>query len=270
MIRRHPRTGWAPIDLRELWRCRELLWFYAQRDVKVRYKQTFLGVSWAVLQPLLTMAIFTVFLGRFIGGSATGTPYPVLTMCALLPWQLFSYALTQSSNSLVQDADVLRKVYFPRLVLPVASVLAGMLDFTIALGVLCLVMAMYGIAPGPGLAVVPVLVLLLLAAALGAGFWLSALNVKYRDVRYALPFLAQAWMFSTPIAYPLSAVPPEWRVVYGLNPMVGVIEGFRWAFLREPAPSIALIGVSTAATLVMLVGGLFYFRRLESQFADLI
>lgn len=259
-----------PINARELWQCRELLFFYAQRDLKVRYRQTLLGVVWVLLQPILTMVIFTAFLGRFIGASPSGTPYAVLTMCALLPWQLFAYALTQSSNSLVQDSDVLRKVYFPRLVLPFASVVAGLVDFGIAFAVLAGVLLIYGITPGPAIVAVPILVLLLLAAALAAGLWLSALNVKYRDVRYALPFLAQAWMFSTPIAYPLSAVPPHWRSLYGLNPMVGVVEGFRWALAGEPAPPVSLLAVSTIATLVMLIGGLFYFRRLESQFADLI
>lgn len=269
-IRRQAHTGWVPINIRELWQCRELLFFYAQRDIKVRYKQTALGVAWAVLQPVLTMAIFTLFLGRFIGASPGGTPYAVMTMCALLPWQLFAYALTQSSNSLVQDADVLRKVYFPRLVLPFASVIAGLLDFCIASVVLVLVLAYFGITPGPTVLAVPLFVVLLLAAALAAGLWLSALNVKFRDVRYALPFLAQAWMFSSPIAYPLSAVPPQWQSMYGLNPMVGVVEGFRWALLGEPAPPVSLLAASTFATLVMLVGGLFYFRRLESHFADLI
>jgi lipopolysaccharide transport system permease protein len=270
VTRRQPRTGWVPINWRELWQYRELLYFYAQRDVKVRYKQTFLGVVWAVLQPVLTMLIFSLFLGRLVGGSPSGVPYPVLTMCALLPWQLFSYALTQSSNSLVQDADVLRKVYFPRLVLPLASVLAGLLDFAIAFVALAFVMAWYGIVPGPGIVVLPALVLLVVCAALSIGFWLSALNVRYRDVRYAIPFLSQLWMFATPIAYPLAIVPEQWRPLYGLNPMVGVIEGFRWALLGEPAPPLLLIGVSTAATALLLAGGLFYFRRLESRFADMV
>lgn len=270
VTRRQARSGWVPINWRELWQYRELLFFYAQRDVKVRYKQTLLGVAWAVLQPVLTLTVFSLFFGRLVGGSPSGVPYPVLTMCALLPWQLFSYALTQSSNSLVQDAEVLRKVYFPRLVLPIASVIAGLLDFAIAFVVLGLVMAFYAIAPGPRVVAVPALVLLVVCAALSVGFWLSALNVRYRDVRYALPFLAQLWMFATPIAYPVSIVPEQWRPLYGLNPMVGVIEGFRWALLGEPAPSLALIGVSTAATAALLVGGLFYFRRLESRFADMV
>jgi lipopolysaccharide transport system permease protein len=189
----------------------------------------------------------------------------VLTLCALVPWQLFSYALTQSSNSLVQDAEVLRKVYFPRLVLPMASVLAGLLDFGIALVVLIFVMAYHGIVPGAAALVLPLLALFALAAALAVGFWLSALNVRYRDVRYALPFIAQVWMFSTPIVYPLSLVPDDWRVVYGLNPMVGVIEGFRWALLGEAMPSLQVMGASMVATLSFLVGGLYYFRRLEAS-----
>lgn len=270
ITRRKAHTGWVPINVREFWAYRELLLFYAQRDLKVRYKQTALGIGWAVLQPVLTMTIFSLFLGRLVGGSPTGVPYPVLTMCALLPWQLFAFALTQSSNSLVQDADVLRKVYFPRLVLPIGSVLAGLVDFAIAFAVLVIVMAWYGIVPGPEVAILPLFVLLVIAAALAVGFWLSALNVRYRDVRYAIPFMAQIWMFATPIAYPISLVPQEWRAVYGLNPMVGVVEGFRWVLLGEPAPSPALIAISTVATLVLLVGGLFYFRRLESHFADMV
>jgi lipopolysaccharide transport system permease protein len=270
VLRREPRTGWVPINLRELWEYRELLYFYAVRDIKVRYKQTALGIGWALLQPVLTMLILSLFLGRLMGGSSAGVPYPVLTVCALLPWQLFSYALTQSSNSLVQDAEVLRKVYFPRLVLPMASVIAGLLDFAVAFLVLLVVMAYYGLWPGPGIVALPLLLFMVIAAALTVGFWLSALNVQYRDVRYTIPFLERIWFFATPIAYPATLIPREWQTLYGLNPMVGVIEGFRWAFLNEPPPPFGMMAASLVATLLLLVAGLFYFRRLESRFADLV
>jgi lipopolysaccharide transport system permease protein len=264
------RTGWTGLDLRELWFFRELLLFRAQRDLKVRYKQTFFGAAWAVFQPLATMVVFTVFFGRLAGlEKQSVVAYPVAVFCALLPWQLFAYCLTQSSNSLVDNGHVLTKVYFPRLILPLSVLLCGLVDFLVSFAVLLLMMAWYGIMPGPQAALLPAFLLLAIAAALSVGLWLSALNVMYRDVRYVVPFVVQLWLFITPVAYPSELVPSEWQWVYGLNPMVGVIDGFRWALLGGPAP-----GTSTAAsvviTAVLLTGGLFFFRRMERRFADLI
>ena len=268
--RRQPRTGWVPIDFGALWRYRELLVFYAVRDIKVRYKQTVLGAAWAVLQPLLTMVVFSIVFGRLAGLPSDGLAYPVFAFCGLLPWQLFSYALTQSSNCLIQDAHVLRAVYFPRLVLPFASVIAGLVDFVIAFAVLVLMMLAYGVTPGWAVLVLPVLVLLTVIASLAVGLWLSALNVQYRDVRYTIPFLVQLWLFATPVAYSSSLVPEEWRTVYGLNPMVGVVDGFRWALLDAPAPPLGMVLASVTVTMCLFMGGLYYFRRIERSFADIV
>jgi lipopolysaccharide transport system permease protein len=270
VVRRQAREGWVPIDVAELWRYRELLFFLAQRDIKVRYKQTLLGVAWAVLQPVLTMVVFSIFFGRLVGVPSDGLPYPVYTLCALLPWQLFAYGLTQSSSALVQDAQMIKKVYFPRLILPLASVIAGLVDFAIAFVVLLMVMLYYRIVPGPAVFTLPVLAILSIVSALAIGFWLSALNVKYRDVRYAIPFLAQLCLFVTPVAYPSSVVPDKWRTLYALNPLVGVIDGFRWVLLNGPAPSPVMLVVSSLTACVVLVAGLFYFRRTERSFADII
>ncbi|MFQ5936742.1 MAG: ABC transporter permease [Acidiferrobacterales bacterium] len=268
-VRRQARPGWVAIDFAELWHYRELLVFYAIRDIKVRYKQTLLGVSWAILQPVLTMVVFSIFFGHLAGVPSDGIPYPIFAFCALLPWQLFAYALTQSSNSLVQDAQVVTKVYFPRLIVPVASVIAGLVDFAIAFVVLAGMMVYYGIIPGWAVMTLPLFIALALGAALAVGLWLSALNVRYRDVRYTIPFLAQFWLFATPIAYSTSLVPPKWQTLYAMNPMVGVVDGFRWALLGKTPPGPMLI-VSMAATAVLLIGGLFYFRRMEKSFADII
>jgi lipopolysaccharide transport system permease protein len=269
-VRRQAQTGWIPIDWAELWHYRELLVFYAQRDIKVRYKQTMLGVLWAVLQPVLTMVVFSVFFGRLAGVPSEGTPYPVFALCALLPWQLFAYALTQSSNCLVQDAQVLTKVYFPRLILPLASVMAGLVDFGIAFAVLFVAMFAYGIVPGAAVVALPAFAALALMSALAVGVWLSVVNVQYRDVRYAIPFLTQMWLFATPVAYPSSLVPPSWLALYALNPMVCVVDGFRWALLGQAPPPLQMIVVSAGAAGVLLVGGLFYFSRAARQFADII
>jgi len=268
--RRQPRSGWDSIELRTLWQYRELLVFYAIRDIKVRYKQTSLGALWAVLQPVMTMLVFSIFFGKLAGIPSDGKAYPIYTFCALLPWQLFSYALTQSSNCLIQDAQVLRRVYFPRLILPFASVMAGLLDFIIAFAVFVVLMVGYGMTPGWALVVLPVLVVSTIAASLAAGLWLSALNVRYRDVRYTIPFLVQLWLFATPIAYSSSAVPESWRALYGLNPMVGVVDGFRWVLLDGPQPPLPAIAMSTAVTAALFVGGLFYFKRMERSFADIV
>jgi len=269
-VRRQARPGWRAINFAELWQYRELLIFYAIRDIKVRYKQTILGAAWAVLQPVLTMVVFSIFFGRLAGLPSDGIPYPVFTFCALLPWQLFAFALTQSSNSLVQDAQVLTKVYFPRLIIPFGSVVAGLVDFAIAFVVLVGMMLYFDIVPGPAILTLPLFVLLALAAALAVGLWLSALNVKYRDVRYTTTFLAQFWLFVTPVAYSSSLVPTQWQAIYAINPMVGVVEGFRWALLGKASPPGPMLIVSVTATAILLVCGLFYFRRMEKSFADIV
>jgi lipopolysaccharide transport system permease protein len=269
MVRRQARPGWVAIDFAELWRYRELIVFYALRDIKVRYKQTLLGVAWAVLQPVLTMVVFSIFFGKLAGVPSDGVPYPIFAYCGLVPWQLFAYALTQSSNRVVEDAQVITKVYFPRLIVPLASVIAGLVDFTIALGTLTAMMLYYGIPLGWAILTLPLFTLLALMAALAVGLWLSALNVRYRDVRYTIPFLAQFWLFVTPVAYSSSLVPPQWQALYGINPMVGVVNGFRWALLGKTPPDPMLF-VSVTATAVLLIGGLFYFRRMEKSFADII
>ncbi len=269
IIRRQARPGWVAINFAELWQYRELLFFQALRDIKVRYKQTVLGAAWAILQPVLTMVVFSIFFGKLAGIPSDGVPYPIFAFTALLPWQLFAYALTHSSNSLVDSANVLTKVYFPRLILPLASVLAGLVDFVIAFGVLIAMMLYYDVVPGWGVITLPLFTLLALAAALAVGLWLSALNVKYRDVRYTIPFLSQFWLFITPVAYSSSLVPEKWQAIYGVNPMAGVVDGFRWALLGKTPPGSMLI-VSVTVTVLLLVGGLFYFRRMEKNFADIV
>jgi lipopolysaccharide transport system permease protein len=270
VVRRQARPGWVAINFTELWQYRELLVFQAVRDIKVRYKQTLLGAAWAILQPVLTTVVFSIFFGRLAGISAEGLPYPVFAFCALLPWQLFAYALTHSSNSLVDNAHVLTKVYFPRLIIPLAAVMASLVDFAIAFLVLAGIMVYYGIVPGWAVITLPLFILLAVTAALAVGLWLSALNVKYRDIRHTIPFLAQLWLLVTPVAYSSSLVPPQWRAIYGVNPMVSVVEGFRWALLSQSPPPGAMLAVSAAATAALLVGGLFYFRRLEKTFADVV
>jgi lipopolysaccharide transport system permease protein len=270
LVRRQARPGWVAIDFAELWQYRELLVFYAVRDIKVRYKQTLLGSAWAILQPVMTMVVFSIFFGKLAGVPSDDLPYPVFSFCGLLPWQLFAFALTQSSNSLVQNAHVLTKVYFPRLIIPLASVIAGLVDFAIAFVVLVGIMFYYNIIPGWALITLPLFILLALAAALSVGLWLSALNVKYRDVRYTIPFLTQLWLFVTPVAYASSLVPSKWQAVYAINPMAGVVEGFRWALLGKATPPGTMLIVSVAATAMLLAGGLFYFARMEKTFPDII
>jgi len=265
-----PSEGWTALDLAGLWRYRELIFFLSWRDIKVRYKQTALGVAWAVLQPVSTMIVFSVFFGRLAGIPSDGLPYPVFAYCALLPWQLFAYSLTESSNSLVANQQLITKVYFPRLAIPVSAVLASLVDFVIAFVVLIGMMGYYHIIPTQAVWTLPLFVLLAVSLALGVGLWLSALNVRYRDVRYTLPFLTQVWLFATPIAYPSSLVPEQWRALYGLNPMAGVVEGFRWALLGTEKTPVALLTVSVFVTLVILLSGLYYFRRMERSFADMV
>ena len=263
--------GWARVDLRELWDYRELLYILMWRDIKVRYKQTVLGAAWAILQPLVAMLVFTFVLGKLAHVPSDGIPYPVFAYSGLLLWQFFSRALTEASLSLVVNERVITKVYFPRLLVPSSVVLAGLMDFVIAFVLLLGLMALYGLGISWTVLLAPFFVLLAMAAALGVSFWLSALDVKYRDVRYTLPFLTQIWLFATPVVYPSSLVPEWLRPWYGLNPMVGVVEGFRWSLLGGvTAPNVAMICVSTAAVGVVLAGGILYFRAMEQTLADLI
>jgi lipopolysaccharide transport system permease protein len=265
-----PPNRWIPLQLGELWEYRELLYFLVWRDIKVRYKQTALGAAWAVMQPLFMMLVFSLFFGRLAKVPSDGIPYPVFTFCALIPWQLFANALTESSNSLIGNQNLITKVYFARLVIPIAAVLSGLVDFLIAFGILIAMMLFYGIVPGPAILVLPGFILLAVLTALAVGLWLSALNVQYRDVRYTMNFLVQFWLFATPVAYPSSIVPETWRALYGLNPMAGVVEGFRWALLGKSAPPSAMLLVSVFVVLALLVGGLYYFRRMEQEFADIV
>jgi lipopolysaccharide transport system permease protein len=265
-----PAKRWTSVGLRELWQYRELLYFLTWRDIKVRYKQTALGAAWAIIQPLFMMLVFSLFFGRLARVPSDGIPYPVFSFCALLPWQLFAHALTESSNSLVGNQNLITKVYFPRLVIPMAAVLGGVIDFLIAFAILLLLMLYYGIVPGWAIVTLPGFLLLALATALGVGLWLSALNVQYRDVRYTINFLVQFWLLATPVAYPSSLIPEKWRALYGLNPMAGVVEGFRWALLGKSEPPGLMLWVSVAVVVLLLLGGLYYFRRMEQEFADVV
>ena len=270
VLRIEPSLGWVSLRLHELWEYRELMYFLTWRDIKVRYKQTVLGAAWAIIQPFFTMVIFSIFFGRLAQIPSDGIPYPIFAYAALVPWTFFSNGLTQSSNSLVNSANLLKKVYFPRLVIPLSSVLSGVVDFVLAFAVLLGMMLLYGIVPTANMLWLPFLLLLAFVASLGVGLWFSAMNVQFRDVRYTIPFLTQFWLFATPIAYPSSLLSESWRIFYGLNPMVGVVEGFRWALLgTETAPG-PMILVSSCAAVMILVGGAFYFRRMERTFADVV
>lgn len=263
------RSGWSKLYPSDLWHYKDLIWFLTKRDIALRYRQTILGVAWALLQPLATMAVFTIFFGKFGKIPSDGLPYSLFAFCGLIPWQLFAYALAESSNSLVGNQNLITKVYFPRLIIPLSSVLSGLVDFAVAFVVLVVMLGWFGRAPSVSLIVLPLLVLLALTTALGVGLWLSALNVQYRDVRYTLPFLSQLWFFATPIAYPSSILPERLRPLFGLNPMAGVVEGFRWALLGTGRPP-SLLPVSIAVSLAVLWGGLHYFARMERRFADVI
>lgn len=265
-----PSQGWVSLRLNDLWQFRELLFFLAWRDIKVRYKQTALGAAWAVIQPLLTMLVFALFFGRLAKVPSDGIPYPLFSYTALLPWQLFAYALTESSNSVVVNERLITKVYFPRLIVPLASILAGLVDFFISFTLVLGMMAWYGVRPTWAVLTLPFFLFFTMATAFGVGLWLSALNVQYRDVRYTLTFIVQFWLIASPVAYSATLVPVKWRPFYGLNPMAGVIEGFRWALLgKTPAPG-ALLWVSVIVVAVVLVGGLYYYRRMEKTFADVV
>jgi lipopolysaccharide transport system permease protein len=265
-----PSSGWVPLKLGDLWEYRELLYFLVWRDLKVRYKQTVLGIAWVVLQPSFITLAFSIFFGRLARVPSDGIPYPLFAFCGLLPWQLFVHALANSGNSLIANERLITKVYFPRLVVPLSAALSGLVDFIFGFVVLAGLMAYYGVVPRVALWAVPGFVLMAMATAVGVGFWLSALNVEYRDVRYIIPFITQFWFFMSPVAYPSSLVPERWRLVYGLNPMTGVVEGFRWALLGQTAAPGGWMVVSVLVTLVLLIGGLYYFRRMEKTFADVV
>jgi homopolymeric O-antigen transport system permease protein len=269
-VRVQPSRGWAALRLRDLWQYRELVYFLTWRDVKVRYKQTVLGAAWAILQPVLTMLIFSLFFGKLAHIPSDGIPYPLFSLAGLVPWTFFSNGLTQASNSLVGNANLITKVYFPRLIAPLATVLAGVIDVVLACGVLVVMMASYRVAPSAHAFWLPLALLLVVVVALGAGLWLSAMNVQFRDVRYAVPFLAQLWFFATPIAYPSSLLKQPWRTVYAINPMVGAVEAFRWSIFDRSAAPLAEIVVSSTVAVAILVGGAIYFRRMERTFADII
>lgn len=266
-----PTQGFIPINLREVWEYRELLYFLTSRDIKIRYKQAALGVAWAILQPLLTMVIFSVIFGKLAKLPSEGIPYPVFSYVGLLPWQFFATALTHASTSLVGNSNLLTKVYFPRLIIPLSAVTAGLVDFAIAFVILIGMMLYYGITPTLNVLWLLPLLMLALLTAVAVSLWLSALNVQYRDVQYAIPFLVQAWMYASPVAYSTGLIPAHglWRVVYGLNPMAGVIQGFRWALLGGSPPDI-LLAISTIMVFVLLLSGLVYFKKMEKSFADVV
>lgn len=265
-----PSRGWFSLHLNELWQYRELLYFLAWRDIKVRYKQTVLGAAWAILQPFFTMVVFTLFFGKLAKVPSEGVPYPVFSYAGLLPWTFFAQAMNQSSDSLVGNAHLITKVYFPRLAVPLSATLAPFVDFCIAFIVLIGMMFYYQIFPTGTLVWLPAFLLLAFATSLGAGLWLSALNVQYRDVRYTVPFLTQLWLFATPVIYPSSAVHGPWRIILGLNPMTGVVEGFRWALLGIGAAPGGMIYTSMGVTLLLIITGAIYFKRMEKTFADIV
>lgn len=265
-----PSSGWGSLNLKDLWLYRELVYFLTWRDLKVRYKQTLLGATWAILQPLVSMVIFSVFFGGLLKVSSDDVPYPIFSYTALLPWGMFSKALNDAGRSLVTSRTIITKIYFPRLVIPLSSVLASLVDFFIAFIVLLGLMWYFHITPTASVWALPFLLLLALMSALGVGLWLSALNVSYRDIGYILPFLTQLWFYVTPVVYPASKVPDQWKLIYALNPMAGVVEGFRWALLNTSTAPGPMIAVSSAISFVILVSGIFYFRRMERTFADTI
>jgi lipopolysaccharide transport system permease protein len=270
VIRIEPSKGWVSLKLGELWEYRELLYFLIWRDVKVRYKQTVLGAAWAIIQPFFSMVVFSVFFGKLGRIPSDGLPYPIFSYAALVPWTFFANGLRQASNSLVSGANLIKKVYFPRLAMPIATVLSGVVDFVLAFIVLLGMMLAYGIVPTVNALWLPLFLLLALVTSLGTGLWLSAMNVQFRDVGYTVPFITQFWMFATPIAYPSSLLPVPWRTLYGINPMAGVVEGFRWALLATDTAPGPIIIVSSLTALALLVSGAFYFRRMEKTFADVV
>src|SRR6266567_3188868 len=267
-LRIAPPRGWLDLHLNELWSARELLYFFVWRDVKIRYKQTAIGAAWAIIQPFMTMVVFSLFFGALAKIPSHGLPYPIFYYSALLPWTYFAGALQNATNVVVEQQSVITKIYFPRLVLPLSAVVSGLLDFAISFLVFLGMMVWYHIKPGPALLLFPLFLLLAVLTALGVGLWLSAVNAIYRDVRYVVPFLVQFWMFASPVAYPSSLVPERWRWLYGLNPMAGVIEGFRWTITGRGHSPGPLRLASTAVVALIVLGGLFFFNRMESSVAD--
>ena len=270
VLRIAPPRGWLDIDFKELWAARELVYFFVWRDIKVRYKQTAIGAAWAVIQPFMTMVVFSLFFGKLAKMDSHGLPYPIFYYSALLPWMYFAGALQSATSVVVEQQHVITKVYFPRLVLPLSSVVAGLLDFSISFVVFLGMMAYFRIMPGPSILLFPFFLLLAVLTALGVGLWLSALNAIYRDVRYVIPFLVQFWLFASPVAYPSTLVPMRWRWLYGLNPMAGVIEGFRWALTGHGQPPNIMLAVSAGMVLLLVVGGLAFFHRMEGTIADVV
>jgi lipopolysaccharide transport system permease protein len=270
ILRIDARNGWLALDLAELWAYRELLYFFVWRDIKIRYKQTVIGAAWAILQPVMTMLVFSLFFGRLAKIPSQGLPYPIFYYCALLPWMYFATAMQAATNVVVEQQRVITKVYFPRVILPISSVMSGLVDFVISFAVFVCMMFYYRIVPSKAVMWLPAFTLLAVLTALGVGLWLSALNALYRDVRYVLPFLVQFWMFASPVAYPSSLVPAKWRWLYGLNPMAGVIEGFRWALTGHGQPPGVLLAASSAAVGLLVFGGLIYFHAVEGKIADVV
>jgi lipopolysaccharide transport system permease protein len=269
LIRIRPPKKWVPLDLRELWEYRELLLTFTLRDIKIRYKQTALGFLWVIIQPLFMMLIFSVFFGKLAKIPSEGVPYPLFVLAALLPWTLFSEGITRSTTSMISNAGIMTKVYFPRLIMPISGILSPLVDFAISILILVAMMAYYGFVPTMNVIFLPLFILLALATSLGIGLWLSALNVKYRDFQYTIPFMIQLGLFASPVVYPASLVPESLRFLYGLNPMAGVIEGFRWALLGTEMPG-AMVLVSVGVVVVLLVSGAFYFRKMEQYYADVV
>ncbi len=265
-----PAKGWVSLGLRELWQYRGLLYFFVWRDIKVRYKQTVLGAAWAIIQPFVTMVVFSLFFGRLAKMPSDGYPYPIFIIVAQIPWTFFANGVTQASNTLVANANMVKKIYFPRLTMPIAAVLAGLVDFTLAFLVMMGMLFYYDVMPTVKIIWLPLFLLLAFTTSLGVSLWFAAMNVQFRDVRYIVPFFIQVWFFSTPITYSSSLLSEPWRTLYGVNPMVGVTEGFRWALLgTETAPG-PVIAISALVSLTILTGGLFYFRRMEKSFADVV
>ncbi len=265
-----PTRALLNLGLGELWQHGELLYFLAWREIKVRYKQTVIGTTWVIFQPLMTILIFTVVFGKFVKVPSDGMPYPIFAFAGLLPWLYFAEAINRSSGSLVGDSNLIRKVYFPRLIIPLAAVATPIVDFVLSFAVFLGMMWWYGVTPTKGALFIPIFVVLAVATALAVGLWLSALNVRYRDIRHTVPFLMQFWMYASPVVYPVSVVPEKWRLIFALNPMTGVIEGFRWGLLGKESPDFALMIASAAVVLMLLFGGLVFFRQMERTFADLV
>jgi lipopolysaccharide transport system permease protein len=270
VVRIEARRRWLALDLGEVWAYRDLAYFFVWRDIKVRYKQTLIGAAWAILQPVLTMLVFSLFFGKLAKIPSQGLPYPIFYYSALLPWMYFAAAMQGATNVVVEQQRIITKIYFPRVVLPIASVMSGLLDFAISFAVLLILMAYYRIVPTSAVIWLPLFTLLAVLTALGVGLWLSALNALYRDVRYVVPFLVQFWMFASPVAYPSSLVPTKWRWLYGLNPMAGVIEGFRWALTGHGQPPSILLFASSLGVVLLVLSGLIYYHAVEGTIADVV